>query len=167
VWYKNIAGRFFALVTRHACDGQTDGVRTDRQTDGQNYDSQDRASIARAVKNRVTKKTKKRTCCRRREQDSLVYSIGRCIAGEVDQSRLSIVLPPCRRQWSSQRSTASDVQCRSLDRCTWLPSDNIITFRVSRRRREMYCGHARLCMCVCLCVCLSVRGRMPTVLHGP
>jgi len=31
----------------------------------------------------------------------------------------------------------------------------LITFRVSRRRREMYCGHARLC--VCLCVCLSVR----------
>ena len=25
----------------------------------------------------------------------------------------------------------------------------------------MYCGHA------CLCVCLSVRGRMPTLLHGP
>jgi len=29
----------------------------------------------------------------------------------------------------------------------------LITFRVSRRRHEMYCGHARLC--VCLCVCLS------------
>jgi len=29
------------LVTKHVCDGQTDG---------QNYDSQDRASIARAVK---------------------------------------------------------------------------------------------------------------------
>ena len=49
----------------------------------------------------------------------------------------------------------------------------IITFRVSRRRREVYCGHARLfvcvCMCVCVCqsVCLSVRGRMPTLLHGP
>ena len=43
---------------------------------------------------------------------------------------------------------------------------------VSRRRREMYCGHARLCVClrlaiVCLRVCLSVRGRMPTLLHGP
>jgi len=45
MWYKNIAGRFFGLVTKHACDGRTDG-----QTDGQNYDSQDRASIARAVK---------------------------------------------------------------------------------------------------------------------
>jgi len=41
----------------------------------------------------------------------------------------------------------------------------VITFRVSRRPREMYCGHAR--PCVCLCVCLSDRGRMPTLLHGP
>jgi len=30
IWYKNITGRFFGLVTKHACDGQTD-----RQTDGQ------------------------------------------------------------------------------------------------------------------------------------
>jgi len=37
MWYKNITGRFFGLVTKHACDGQTDG---------QNYDSQDRASVA-------------------------------------------------------------------------------------------------------------------------
>jgi len=44
MWYKNVAGRFFGLVTKHACDGRTDGW-----TDGQNYDSQDRASIARAV----------------------------------------------------------------------------------------------------------------------
>jgi len=41
----------------------------------------------------------------------------------------------------------------------------IITFCVSRRRRKMYCGHARLCVCVS--VCLSVRGRTPTLLHGP
>jgi len=38
---KNIAGRFFGLVTKQACDRRTDG-----QSDGQNYDSQDRASIA-------------------------------------------------------------------------------------------------------------------------
>jgi len=32
----------------------------------------------------------------------------------------------------------------------------------------MYCGHPRLCVSVCLyvCVCVSVRGRMPTLLHG-
>jgi len=23
--YKNVAGRFFGLVTKHACDGRTDG----------------------------------------------------------------------------------------------------------------------------------------------
>jgi len=32
---------FFYFVTKHACDGQTD-----RQTDGQNYDPQVRASVA-------------------------------------------------------------------------------------------------------------------------
>ena len=37
MWYKNIARRFFGLVTKHVRDG-----RTDRQ----NYDSQDRASTA-------------------------------------------------------------------------------------------------------------------------
>jgi len=41
----------------------------------------------------------------------------------------------------------------------------IITFRVSRRPWEMYCCHSRFF--VCLSVWLSVRGRMPTVLHGP
>jgi len=35
----------------------------------------------------------------------------------------------------------------------------LITFRVSRRRREMYSGHARLSVCLCVCPC--VRGRMP------
>ena len=45
MWYKNIAGRFFGLVTKHACDRRTDR-RMYGQTDGQNYDSQDRASIA-------------------------------------------------------------------------------------------------------------------------
>jgi len=39
--------------------------------------------------------------------------------------------------------------------------DCLVTFRVSRIQREMYCGHARLCVCV------SVHGRMPTPLHGP
>jgi len=37
----------------------------------------------------------------------------------------------------------------------------LITFcaSASRRRREMYCDHARLCVCV--------RGRRPTLLNGP
>ena len=32
----------------------------------------------------------------------------------------------------------------------------VITFRVSRRQREMYRGHARLCVCMFVCVCVSV-----------
>jgi len=30
------------------------------------------------------------------------------------------------------------------------------TFHVSRRRREMYIGHARLCVCLSVCVCMSL-----------
>ena len=52
----------------------------------------------------------------------------------------------------------SKLRCPA-DVCT--RDGTVITVRVSRRRREMYCGHERLC------VCLSVRGRMPTLLHGP
>jgi len=39
----------------------------------------------------------------------------------------------------------------------------IITFRVSRRRREMYSGHGHLC----ICLCVSVPRRMRTLLHEP
>jgi len=48
MWYKNIAGRFFGLVTKHGCetDRQTDR-QTDRRTDGQNTTPmQDSTSIA-------------------------------------------------------------------------------------------------------------------------
>jgi len=45
MWYKNITGMFFGLVTKHACDGRTDRWM-DKRTDRQNYDSQDCASIA-------------------------------------------------------------------------------------------------------------------------
>ena len=31
-----------------------------------------------------------------------------------------------------------------------IPSHDVITFRVSRRRREMYSGHDRLCVCLSL-----------------
>jgi len=49
MWYKNIAGRFFGLFTKHACDNRTDG---------QNYDSHDRASIAASrSKNGAEKET--------------------------------------------------------------------------------------------------------------
>jgi len=30
----------------------------------------------------------------------------------------------------------------------------LVTFRMSRRPREMYCGHARLCVCLSTAACL-------------
>ena len=45
MWCQDIDSVFFHFVMKHACDGHTDR-RTYRQTDGQNYDPQDRASIA-------------------------------------------------------------------------------------------------------------------------
>jgi len=34
---------------------------------------------------------------------------------------------------------------------------SVVTFCLRRRRRKMYCGHARLlCVCVCVCLCPSV-----------
>ena len=44
MWYKNSAGRFFGLVTKHACDRRTDG-EMDRITTPKTA-----LSIARAVK---------------------------------------------------------------------------------------------------------------------
>ena len=38
LWYQNIDSVFFHFITKHAREGQTDG--------GQNYNPQDRASIA-------------------------------------------------------------------------------------------------------------------------
>ena len=51
MWYKNIAGRFFELVTKHACDRRTDRW-TDLQTDGQNNTTTKTAlaQLRRAVK---------------------------------------------------------------------------------------------------------------------
>ena len=49
-----IRSELFGSVTKHACDR-----RTDRQTDRQNYDSQDRVSIAsrdnKMIKNEIIK----------------------------------------------------------------------------------------------------------------
>ena len=47
MWCQNVSCMFFRFITKHACDG-----RTDRWTDGQNYDLQDRASIADSFGNK-------------------------------------------------------------------------------------------------------------------
>ena len=49
MWYKNVAGRFFGLVTKHACDRRTDG-RTDGQTDRITTPKTALAQLRRAVK---------------------------------------------------------------------------------------------------------------------
>jgi len=56
----------------------------------------------------------------------------------------------CRAGLSAcQRRRSLTTFCRSINGII------ITTFRVSRRRREMYRGHARLsgCLSVCVCVC--------------
>jgi len=42
--------------------------------------------------------------------------------------------------------------CILLCDCALLLFSLFVTFRVSRRRREMYCGHARLCVCLSVCL---------------
>jgi len=70
MWYKNIAGRFFGLVTKHACDRQTE-----RWTGGQNYDSQDRAGIAASCgKNRQHKPVRRKLV--RQDDGRLLTSTG-------------------------------------------------------------------------------------------
>ena len=49
MWYKHIAGRLFGLVTKHACDRQTDG-RTDGRTDRITTPKTALAQLCRAVK---------------------------------------------------------------------------------------------------------------------
>ena len=50
MWYKNIAGRFFGLVTKHACDRRADR-QTDRRTDRITTHKTALAQLRRAVKN--------------------------------------------------------------------------------------------------------------------
>ena len=42
------------------------------------------------------------------------------------------------------------VRTRNVSECSVLALC-LVTFCVSRRRREMYCGHARLCVCLSVC----------------
>jgi len=79
--------------------------------------------------------------------------------------------PKRHLDWFSHFAGLTSVKGRQTDRPRYLVGNNrphlrnyvvlrcglVITFRVSRRRREMYCGHARLCICLCVCVsvCLS------------
>jgi len=76
---------FFRFVTKHACDG-----RTDRQTDGQNNDFQDRASIAASRGNK--------TGC-----IIIIIII-------IDTDTLSVLLIPQRKYWISQKARKHEFQ---------------------------------------------------------
>ena len=49
--------------------------------------------------------------------------------------------------------TQVHAQREILHQSTAPPTSAVTTSRVSHRRREMYCGHARLCVRVCVSVC--------------
>jgi len=55
------------------------------------------------------------------------------------------------------------IACIDEELCFLVLKKKFITFRVRRRRHEMFSGHAHLCVCLSV----YVRGRMPTLLNGP
>ena len=44
--------------------------------------------------------------------------------------------------------------------------EQIVTFRGSRRRRKMYCGHERLCVCLSVAACPHCCTDVPDVTWG-
>ena len=98
MWYKNIAGRFFGLVTKYACDR-----RTERRTDRQNYDSQDRASIAASrgkngnAKHKMRQQRHRQNCrvkrgyleCKNKKQASLVT---RSVIGVLQVEKCHVII---------------------------------------------------------------------------
>ena len=72
-------------------------------------------------------------------------TVVKAVPGGAQSSNIFLSLKPLKSDFTDVRKTLAGL---------------IITFRVNGRRREMYCGHPRLC------VSTSVRGRMPTLLHG-
>ena len=69
--------------------------------------------------------------------------------GSFDDCRLIAGWPPTLRPIQSTWSARPPVYCYRPH-----PPLPFITFRVSPRRREMYCGHARLCVCLSAAACL-------------
>ena len=64
----------------------------------------------------------------------------------VSPTSVSIGAVAVRRPLSSASGLSQRRAANPLSR------NPLVTFRVSRRRREMYCGHARLCACLSLCL---------------
>jgi len=62
-----------------------------------------------------------------------------------------VIVHNCHTQHSTEKFVSDSA---STDRSVHLQIilTYLITFRVSRRQREMYCGHAHLCVSVCVCL---------------
>jgi len=127
----DIVGRFFGLVTKHACDRRTDG-QTD--TDRQNYDSQVRASIA-AVKiakngetNRIQSEFLTESCSTSLQQASR-HRI-------IVVMEMGFVLSPCR----SFRFSNSIVSRRPDNRTStsWLRVTGHIAIKIPGGHRGRY-----------------------------
>jgi len=66
-------------------------------------------------------------------------------------SSLGLPLIPCSHVELTQLRQTPTID---ISLCLWPLPTLIITFRVSRRRREMHCGHARLRVCLSAAACL-------------
>jgi len=85
---------------------------------------------------------------RRRRRPCLVFATGRRQARPALRWRPTCAT--CLKLTLRSESTTRAKNERTSER---ISREIFVTFRVSRRPREMHCGHARLC--VCLSVCLS------------
>jgi len=106
---------------------------------------------------------------RRRSLETLKWAIRRSdveqtrCAGCGQHGRRSAALMALVTQRGSQRdnNNTTETDTNQLGLLSWGPvsceETLLVTFCVSRRRRQMYCGHARLCVCLSLCLSAAVR----------
>ena len=73
------------------------------------------------------------------------------VSKRLQSVRLGEVLQQMRA-YTNDRSLASVGCCLQT-----IFKDSLVTFCVSRRRRRVYCGHARLCVYVSVCLSAAVR----------
>ena len=73
--------------------------------------------------------------------------------------RRSELLTVTRQMAPINCAPGGEVGCRRLP-CYAI---TVITFCVSRRRRKMYCGHPRLCVCLSVCLCACPRPHAYTI----
>ena len=68
-----------------------------------------------------------------------------------------------RPQFGGEQAFSSRSCRQRVDYCLSFIGGSLFTFRVSRRRREMYSGHPRLCVCVCVFLSVCPRPHAYTI----